>query len=231
MTYVWEVLVKADDQGFPRNRLRFSPAILPSPYTEVAFEELNRDYVSEEPIEINTDYWHGAIFGHLTGGSGFIDYQELKSTLFDILMHSVAETNMLEGLCKNEYHGLLLKRDLEGGIFGQEKRDVFATFARWQSRHIISSMVRLYQIGPSVALFKAVMRGAYPRSIIYLDKARGRELLVYIGKKETPELRQQVNFLLSMFVTFDFVTHLFWDLHFGHMGVDETLELDEFVIY
>ena len=56
-------------------------------------------------------------------------------------------------------------------------------------------------------------------------------MLIYIGRTETAELRGQVDFLVSMFVPFDYKVHLFWDIHFGIMGVDETMGLDEFMVY
>ena len=69
------------------------------------------------------------------------------------------------------------------------------------------------------------MRKAHPGSISCLDTAGRKELPVYVGRKETPELRRQMDFLLSAFVPFDCVAHIFWDMHFGIIGVDRALEL------
>ena len=146
-------------------------------------------------------------------------------------MHFLAEINMYEGMCKKEYYGLFFYNDVKSGKFGNRYANVFQTFAHKQIRFILESMVRLYETEPSITLFKSVMREVYPRSISYLYAAEKRELLIYIGKKESPELRQQVDFLLSVFVPFDYVIHLFWDMHFGIIGVNETLELDNFVVY
>jgi len=223
------VLLKADEQNFPREKIRFKQTTTVSPYMEVAYEELNREHLDEAPVEVNAYYRFGSIFDHLL--LGLEGYPELRETLYDILMHYLAEINLREGLCKNEYHGLFLRDDVKNGKFGRQFREVFSTFERRHIRFVVESMVRLYKLGPSVELFKSVIRQVYPRSITYLDAVERRELLVYIGRKETPELRKQVNFLLSLFVPFDYVTHLFWDMHFGIIGVNETLELDEFVIY
>lgn len=229
MTYLWEVLLKADEQCFPRERLRFTSIKAPAPYMEVANTDFNRDYVSDAPIEINSFYRFGEIFNCVV--NELDEYPELKECLFDILMHYVAEVNMYEGLCIKEYHGIFLYNDVKNGKYGKQYENVFQTFAREQVRFVIESMVRLYEIGPSITLFQSVMRKVYPRSISYLHSTERREMLVYIGKKESPELNRQVNFLLSMFVPFDYVIHLFWDKHFGLIGVNETLELDEFVVY
>ena len=229
MTYIWEVLLRADEQDFPRDKIRFTQTKTPSPYMEVAYEELNREHLDEAPVEINAYYRFSAIFDHVL--VGLKEYPEFRDYLYDILMHYLAEINMREGLCRNEYHGLFLRGDVKAGRFGRQFREVFVTFERHHVRFVIESMVRLYGLGPSVTLFRSVMRQIYPKSIIYLDSVERRELLVYVGRKETPGLRRQVEFLVSLFVPFDYVTHLFWDLHFGIVGVNETLELDEFVVY
>lgn len=229
MTYLWEVLLNADEQDFPRESIRFMQARTPAPYMEVAYEELNRQYLDETPVEINAYYRFGAVFDHLL--NGLEEYPELRDCLYDILMHYMAEINMREGLCKNEYYGLFLREDVKKGKFGRQFKKVFNTFPRNQVRFVVENMARLYSLGPSVMMFRTVMRQIYPKSIIYLDAVEHRELLIYIGRKETPEFKRQVDFLLALFVPFDYIVHLFWDKHFGILSVDETLDLDEFVVY
>ena len=229
MMYLWEVLLKADEQSMPRQHLRFTHAANPSPYKEVAYDEINRNFVTTEPIEINAYYRYSAIFTSVI--NGLDEYPELRDTLFDILTHFLAELNTYEGLCKKEYHARLLQADVQAGKYGARYKDIFATFEPKQIRHVTESMVRLYEAGPSIELTKTLLRKIYPRSISYFNTVAQRELLVYIGRKETPDLRKQVDFLLSLFVPVDCIVHLFWEKHFGIIGVNETLELGEFVIY
>jgi len=229
MTYIWEVLLKADEQGFPREDIRFTQTKTISPYMEVAYEELNREHLDERPVEVNGYYRFSAVFDHVL--NGLDEYPEFREVLYDILMHYLAELSLREGLCNNEYHGIFLREDVKSGRFGRQFSEVFLTFERKQIRFVSENMVRLYKIGPSVELLNTVLRQIYPRSITYMDVVERRELLIYIGLKETPKLKKQVDFLLSLFVPFDYVTHLFWDLHFGIITVDETMEIDEFVVY
>jgi len=229
LTYLWETLLRADEQAFPREMLRFIPAINPSPYKEVAHNEINRNHVSDEPIEINAFYRFGLIFENVV--NGLDDYPELKATFFDILMHFLAEVNTYEGLSRREYYGRFLYDDVRSGKYGAQYKTVMQTFERKQVRYVTESMVRLYEAGSSVELIKTLLRKVYPRSITYFNVGERRELLVYIGKKETTELKLQVNFILSLFVPIDYVCHLFWDKHFGIIGVDATMELGEFVTY
>ena len=229
MNYLWEVLLNANEQNFPREKIRFEQTRVPSPYMEIAFEELNRQDLDETPIAVNSYFRFSAIFSDLLDGMD--EYPEFRDTLYDILMHYLAELNIREGLCKSEYYGRFLTDDVRSGKFGEQFKEVFATFERKHRRFVTECLVRLYGLGASITLFRSVMRQIYPRSITYVDSAERSELLLYIGKKETPQLRRQVEFLVSLFVPFDYEVHLFWDMHFGIISVDETMVLDEFVIY
>jgi len=196
---------------------------------EVALDEINRQHLDESPIEINAYYRFSAIFDYLI--DGLDEYPEYRECLYDIIMHLIAELNLREGLCRDEFYGMFLSADVRTGKFGKQFVEIFNTFEHKHIRFVVESMVRLYSVGASLTLLRAVLRQIYPRSIIYLDAVDRSELLIYIGKKETPELRRQVDFLLSLFSPFDYVRHLFWDMHFGIIGVDETMVIDEFVIY
>jgi hypothetical protein len=229
LTYIWEVLLKADEENYPREKIRFTQVTTPSPYMEVAYEELNRNYISNAPVEVNAYYRFSSVFDNVL--NELSDYPELQEYLFDILMHYMAEINIREGLNKAEYLSIFLNNDVIAGKFGEHFKEIFQTFSLAQLRFIKECMIRLYSLGASIALFKAVMRQVYPKSLIYLDTVDSRDLLVYIGKKETPELRRQIDFILHLFVAFDYVVHLFWAQHFGIFGVNETLELDEYVVY
>ena len=229
MTNIWEALLKADEQGFPRERIRFIQADTPSPYAEVSFSDVNRQHVNDEPVQVNAYYRYSQIFDKLL--DGLDDYSELRDILFDVLVHYLAAMSTVDGLCNSEYHGRFLREDIQTGMFGRQFRQALEAFPHSQIRFVVEGMVRLYTLGSSLILFRTIMRQLYQNSIIYLDIAERRELLIYIGAKETPELKRQVDFLLALFVPFDYGVQLFWNMHFGIMGVDETMMLGEFVVY
>ena len=57
------------------------------------------------------------------------------------------------------------------------------------------------------------------------------QVLVYIGQKETEKERERVEFLRDMFLPVHYQVYLFWEHHFGIIGVEETMELDEMVLF
>lgn len=71
----------------------------------------------------------------------------------------------------------------------------------------------------------------YPASLVYASNDSAREVLVYVGAKETQEERERLEFLTDMFLPVNFQVFWFWEHHFGIMDVDETMILDEMVLF
>ncbi len=92
-------------------------------------------------------------------------------------------------------------------------------------------VLKLYRCGSSIYLFKEVMRHMYPDSLVYAGNEAAREVLVYVGVKENGEEQERLEFLRDMFLPVYYEVYLFWDHHFGIMDVDETMEMDEMVLF
>lgn len=71
----------------------------------------------------------------------------------------------------------------------------------------------------------------YPESLVYASNEAVRQVLVYVGVKEKEEERERLEFLQDMFLTINYRVFLFWEHHFGIMDVDETMEMDEMVLF
>ena len=75
------------------------------------------------------------------------------------------------------------------------------------------------------------MRFLYPDSLVYASNDEIRELLIYVGVRETEKEQEKLEFLKGMFLPLNYRVFLFWEHHFGIIGVDETMELDKMVLY
>jgi hypothetical protein len=230
MNYMWEALLRGNDLGIPEEGIRFVPSKTANPYREVFFEDLNAGLTDPGPVDVNAYYRYGAVFGPLLdeimdGSPG------LRGTLFDILAHYVTRLDLRQGLCRAEYYSKFLREDISEGVFGRLNMLRLPCFAEPQTRLVLAALLRMYKVGASMKLFAALLRELYPDSIVYFDTEYGRELLLYIGQKETPELCGQLDLLRDMFVPADYDVKLFWDMHFGLIGTDETMEIGQFMMF
>lgn len=65
----------------------------------------------------------------------------------------------------------------------------------------------------------------------YLVQLDLRQVLVYIGIKADEKEQKQMEFLRDMFLPVNYEVFLFWEHHFGIMDVEETMVLDEMVLF
>ena len=230
MNYMWEALLKGDEKGLPKGAIRFKPSKISNPYREVFFENFNVEDITVGPIEVNAYYRYGSVFGALLS-EDMDSYPDIRQVLFDILAHYLSELDLRSGLCRDEHYAHFLREDIMAGIFGQKSAECLNCFGKKEKRIVAAGLLRLYRVGTSTKLFSQLLRELYPNSIVYLDVRDIRELLIYVGKKQTVELSGQLQLLCDLFVPADYDVHLFWDRHFGLIGVDETMEIGSFVMY
>ena len=230
MNYMWEALILAADQGLTKEDVRFTPARVANPYREVFFEDINSAVIGKTPIEVNAYYRFGTVLSSLLREE-MDGYAEIRDVLFDILTHYLSELDLSSGLCRTEYYMRFLGEDVLVGLFGRANAERFGCFSRKERRLVMAELLRVYRVGTSMRLFAQLLRELYPNSIVYLDARDVRELLVYVGKKQTKALFGQLELLCDLFVPADYDVKLFWEYHFGLIGTPETMEIGQIMMY
>ncbi|MCL2337663.1 MAG: hypothetical protein FWC60_09610 [Firmicutes bacterium] len=230
MNYMWEVLLEAEELGLTKEDIRFIPSPTANPYREIFFRDFNKPIIGQEPINVNAYYRYDLVFGPLLHEE-MDEWPELQAVLFDIIAHYLSEADLRSGLCRAQYYACFLVDDIIAGLYGRQNAARLLSFNK-KERHLVSAgLLRLYKVGSSIRLFAQLMRELYPDSIVYLDARGIRELLVYIGLKQTPARLSQLELLCDMFVPADYDVKLFWDLHFGLIGTDETMEIGSIMLF
>ncbi|WP_421662252.1 iron-dependent peroxidase [Lysinibacillus telephonicus] len=229
MNYIWDLVIRAENAGFKKKDLRFSPAAVYSPYMELSYEDLNTKLI-ELHIEINPYYRFHSIFHGLLdiNASG---YEELKRTLFDIVSHLLAEIDVMQGMNKREFYIHFLIKDIESGAYGEEVKKSFFYFQRPEKEIIAINILRLHETGETVYLLKDTINKIFPKSTVYANCTKKDELLIYIGQKETEEAWAKINLILDLFLPVFFHIEIYWQYHFGIIDVEETMRIDRIALY
>lgn len=87
------------------------------------------------------------------------------------------------------------------------------------------------QIGSNLHCFKRAIKDTFPNCILYQSNYNVKELFLYLGEKSNEVKEKQLAFLLDCFLPLEFQIRIFWDKHFGIMGIDETMHSNEIVIF
>lgn len=229
MNYMWEAVLAADRAGIRREEIRFIPVRNGSPYAEIVQETINRGSLERPEVEVNPLYRFSEEFAYVfdLNAEG---YEKTKKQFFDADMHYMVQLDLRQGLSKQEYALRFLLQNLLSGVCGSQAARVIQQFEKDKLRRILRLILKLYQCGSSIYLFKEVMRCMYPDSLVYASNEAVRQVLVYVGTKETDVERERLEFLQDMFLTINYQVFLFWEHHFGIFDINETMELDELVL-
>ena len=230
MNYVWEVVLQAERSHRMREGLRFVEASNPSPYIEVSLTDLNLKAPEDNRVEINPLYRFGNVFGQLFDRN--IKGLELtREIFFDVCMHYIVQLDLREGLSREDYYYSMILEDISNGRYGLDIRERFGLFDEEEKKTVIYCYQRFLKTGNYLEEFKKVTTKLFRYAHIYKNNEADHELLVYLGVAETEKEKKRAIFLQEMFLPFQETVYFFYGHHFGIFDVDETMVIDETVLF
>ncbi|NRR24914.1 iron-dependent peroxidase [Brevibacillus sp. MS2.2] len=229
LNYIWDLVIRAKRAGIAKKDIQFKAAKVYSPYMELSHEAINAKTV-DKTVEVNPYYRFDDIFRDLFDAN-YSDDAELRHTLFDIIIHLLAEIDLSQGMNKREYHIRFVLRDLEAGLFGSRVQENIRLFTKEEREIIAGNILRLYETGEAVYLLKDTMRKIFSHSTIYANCEEKDELLIYVGQSESETAHAKLALIKDIFLPVRFHTEIYWRNHFGILDVEETMQIDSVALY
>lgn len=230
MNYLWETLLKAREQGILEGAVRYRIAKHYSTYMEVSVPCLNQEGLPLGlNVEVNPYYRFYEIFKNMFPPDPG-EYPELRESLANLILHQLAENDLMSGMTREEYYKKLLKQDIHGGAYGRTIRENFELFDREEREIILSGLLRQYETGSSLDIFVDMMGALIENNIVYQNKYKPQELFIFIGQKKRERLEARMSFLIRMFVEIPYHVELFYEHHFGIIGVEDTMVTGETIL-
>lgn len=229
MNYIWDLVVKAEKLGLSRKDIYFKLAYTFSPYMELCLENLNSTTI-DQTVEVNPYYRYDAIFKELFSLDNNQD-MESRQVLFDLVLHFLAEIDLLQGMNKKEYYIQFVLKDIAEGLYGESAKEKIKLFTTHEKELIAINILRLYETGEAIYLLKNTMRKLFKDCIIYAKCEEKDELLIYIGKKRCNLIESKIELILQIFLPIRFQATLYWDNHFGLIDIDKTMKIDKIALY
>ena len=183
----------------------------------------------ESRIELNLFYRFYHVFKDLFGPD-LEEYPKLRNALTNLIVHMIAEGDILAGMSKREYYKVLLREDLKEGRFGKKAYETFSQLTRDEQESVLSGILRQYETGSSMDIFKDMVEELIDESIVYQNNDDYHQILIYIGFAETKQLHDRIDFLMHLFLELPYHVELYFGHHFGILGVEVTMQLDEMVL-
>lgn len=230
MNYAWEAALQADKESMPREKIKYVPVDNGSPYTEIVRELMNEKALENSVVELNPLYRFAGVFSQIFS-KDLEGLEQSRKMIFRIFMQYMVQLDLRQGMDKQEYDLCFLIKDILKGVFGSDAAQVIRLFEKDKIRQLLRLILKLYQCGSSICLFREVMRYLYPDSLVYASNEDVRQILIYAGRKETETERRKLEFLQGVFLPVYYRIYIFWEYHFGIIDVEETMELDNMVLF
>lgn len=231
MNYLWEIMIRACEQGIPEPQIRFKVGDKFGAYMELSNEYLNQEALEEwAVVEVNPYYRFYDIFKDLFHPD-MTCYPQLRESLSNVMFHQLAQKDQCSGMSKESYYKKLLVRDLGQGIFGERAKEIALIFPGDERELVLSGVLRQYQTGSSLELFTDMMESLISDNVVYQSREEPEEILVYVGLKQETKLVEKVDYLIQMFLDLSYHAEVFYEYHFGILGVGETMVIDEIMMY
>ncbi len=230
MNYLWEVMLALKKRGVQKNSIRFQMPCEFSAYMELSGSYLNQKEIEEgEIIEINPYYRFYNIFKDFFRPDQK-DFPKLKENLFHLIFHQLMLNDGVSGMTREEYYKKLLNQDLTDYAFGTQARETMTLFCREEQEILLSGLLKQYETGSSLDMFKDMMEALIPGNIVYHSNQNSYEILIYIGQKKEKEIVKKMDFLTKMFLELPYHVDIYYEYHFGIIEMADTMEIDEIIL-
>ncbi len=228
MNYIWDIAIQAHKEGISKSDLFWEQGKDVSPYYEQSFSSINQINIENTNIEINALCRFANLFSRYLH-DGFVQNPEFKMYFYDLVIHFLSEIDLGKGICKESIYLSELENDIKAGVYGEDISNNYKTIK--DSYNLLPLVIKQIRIGSSLKIFRESIMRVYKDALVYQIKEEPNKVLVYLGKKKTSEENSKYDFLEKMFCPIEYEVRVFWENHFGVLGVDVTLVLDGIELY
>lgn len=230
MNFLWDIALRAKQQGIREEELFFCQAEEYSPFYEQSFSCLNETKIYNHEIELNLLFRFASIFEYLLAEE-VEDYPEFKKYLIDAALHMILYTDLRHGVTKRDIHIRKIREEVENGIFWRDASEEFKLISYEKRNRLATLILNQIQTGSSVMAFRRGILVLFPDAMLYQIKADRKKLLLYLKESKTEVNERILQLVQDMFLPISYELRVFWKYHFGIIGVDGAMKIDEIALY
>lgn len=230
MNFLWDIALRAQKQGKREEELFFCQAREYSPFYEQAFSCLNETRVEEAVIELNLLVRFAEIFQYILAEDNS-QYPQFEKYLIDAALHMILHADIYHGVTKRDIYIRKLTQEIENGTYWKRAAEEFRLIPFEKRSRIATLILNQIQTGASVMTFRRALLVLFPNAVLYQIKADRKKLLLYLKMDKNKTDERMLQLIEDMFLPVSYHLRVFWKYHFGIIGVDDTMKIDEIAIY
>ncbi len=230
MNFLWDIALRAQAQGRAEEDLFFCQAEEFSPFYEQAFTCLNEADLPEGKIELNLFIRFASVFQDILAQEGeaataFGEY------LTDAALHTLLYTDLRQGLSMRDIYIRKIRQELEQGIFWRDAAGTFREISMAERNRLAALALTQMQTGSSLMIFRRSIKVLFPEAVLYQIREDRKKLLLYLSGSKTQQREERLGLVQDLFLPMNYELRTFWTYHFGIIGVDDAMQIDEIAIY
>lgn len=238
MNLLWDMVLRAQDQGKNEEDLFFMQAREFSPFFEQSFPSLNEQNITGNVIELNLLFRLSDIYQEILSqklqerlSEEKEEYAEFRNYLIDASLHLILYSDLRHGLTKREVYIRELTKELQSGEFWKGAAKSFQLIHPHKQIRLATLALTQMQTGSSLSIYRRSILVLFPNARIYQIKEDRKKLLLYLGQESTKSNRRMIQFVQDMFLPMSYHIRVFWKHHFGVIGEETTMKIDEIALY
>lgn len=220
--YIWEYLLEGEGRD-----IHFEQAVSWNPYAEVV-EETEQGHCI-----YNAMYRYEQIFLPYFEKAGIPASQKDK-VIFDICSHFLGVSDIRDGFSYKEYLKRELGQDIEKGMYGERVAQIYEKLSvekKYLVIHYLEQLNSIMKQGMSpnacMEIYKKVLIQLLETGVLYRDRYHDGQYILYVGENRGEEKEKLIYLAQTLFLPLDYQVTVLWDKHFGLLGEQQTLKLDE----
>lgn len=235
MNFLWDIVLRAQEQGWKEEELFFRQAQEYSPFFEPSFSCINEQQIDSGTIELNLLYRFADMFQDILApehiGLKEEEYEEFRMFFADAVLHAVLYTDLRHGLSKRDLYIRKIREELLDGTFWKGAVRAFRQIERLKQNRLAALLLSQMETGSSLIIFRRAVLILYPEAMLYQMRYERKKLLLYLSSRKTDAGEQIMQLVQDLFLPTGFELRIFWQYHFGVIGIEDTMKLDETALY
>ncbi|MCI8316505.1 MAG: hypothetical protein HFH74_16010 [Lachnospiraceae bacterium] len=230
MNYLWDIALRARQQGIDEKDLFFVQAQDYSPFYEQAFPCINETSINDNVIELNLLYRFAEVFQEILAPD-IQEMPDLNRYLIDAALHIILYIELHHGIGKRDIYILRLLYELRQGSYWQEAAQHLKAVPQKDWHRVAALLLGQIQTGSSLKKFRRGLYVIYPDAVLYQIKKDSKKLLLYLKEKKTRENEEKLLLIKDLFMPVGYDLRVFWKYHFGIVGVNDAMRFEETAVY
>ena len=190
-----------------------------SPYLEIG-------NVGEKILGVNPIPRFPEIFSPLFENNSEKNFKPLENCL----LHYLAKLDLKSGVHRASILEHRLDKEIREKFFGERAAELYLSLTE-NERRIFLIFLRRHEAAQGLKnFFFDAVQSFFPGTKFYFHEWE-KKILICIPRDETEHNRNFMQLLIFFLMDMGAAYEIFWNSHFGIIGDDETVRLDDFLIY